>query len=566
MKRVLYITLILLLAVSCQQNPSEENKSPESKKSAFESAEKPFLWENANIYFMMTDRFSNGNKENDITLNRTKETAKLRGFMGGDIKGITQKINEGYFDKLGINTIWFTPVVEQISEIVDEGTGATYGFHGYWAKDWTTLDPNFGTLEELAELVETAHAHDIRILLDVVINHTGPVTDKDPVWPSDWVREKPKCDYKTLETSVSCALTDNLPDIRTESNKEVELPEFLKAKWESEGRLEQEIQELDEFFARTGYPRAPRFYIIKWLTDYIRMLGVDGFRVDTVKHTEASIWAELYAEAVKAFEDWKSEHPEAVMDNNEFYMVGEVYGYSISKMRIYDYDGDQEVDFFANGFWSLINFEFKSDAQKSYEEIFSKYSNILQDGLKGKSVVNYLTSHDDSTPFDKFRERPMESGTKLLLTPGASQVYYGDETQRSLDIQGTEGDATLRSFMNWGELETNKKKNGFETQAVLEHWQKLGRFRRDHVSVGAGIHEMVSESPYLFKRTFDNGSISDQVMVGLGLNSGQKIVDVSAAFENGAEIIDYYSGATSLVKMGRVSIDSKFGILLLAEK
>jgi alpha-amylase len=102
----------------------------------------------------MTDRFNNGDKSNDLNYDRTKTAGKLRGFEGGDIKGISKKIDEGYFDKLGINAIWFTPIVEQIHDAVDEGTGLSYGFHGYWTRDWTALDPNFGTKEDLANLVQ----------------------------------------------------------------------------------------------------------------------------------------------------------------------------------------------------------------------------------------------------------------------------------------------------------------------------------------------------------------------------------------------------------------------------
>lgn len=169
------LALSLLIALSMASCLTKETKTAEKQEKA------PFVWENANVYFLLTDRFNNGNKGNDINFNRTKKTGLLRGFMGGDLKGITQKIEEGYFTDLGINAIWFSPVVEQIHGSVDEGTGATYGFHGYWAKDWTSLEPNFGTEEELSELVQTAHKHGIRIVLDVVINHTGPVTDQDPV-------------------------------------------------------------------------------------------------------------------------------------------------------------------------------------------------------------------------------------------------------------------------------------------------------------------------------------------------------------------------------------------------
>lgn len=555
MKKLIFIILSILVFSNCNQNTKNEVSEKESGIT-------PFLWENANIYFLLTDRFNNGNQGNDVNFDRTKETAVLRGFEGGDIQGITNKIEDGYFTDLGITAIWFTPVVEQIHGNVDEGSGSTYGYHGYWTKDWTALDPNFGNEADLADLVETAHAHGIRIVLDVVINHTGPVTTIDKVWPGDWVRTDPQCTYQGYESTVECTLVENLPDIKTENDEEVELPQFLLDKWEKEGRLEKELKELDEFFARTGYPRAPRFYIVKWITDYIKKYGVDGFRVDTVKHTEASIWAELYAEAVYAFKLWKSTHSAHVLDDNEFYMVGEVYGYNISSERQYDY-GDEKVDFFSNGFNSLINFEFKSDANDGYETIFSKYDTLLHGGLKGKSIVNYLSSHDDGGPYDQLREKPIEAGTKLLLTPGATQVYYGDETSRSLVIEGTEGDATLRSFMNWDELESGASRGGYQIKDVLAHWQKLGRFRSDHPAVGAGRHQMKSETPYLFTRTLEKGNFIDLVLVGLDLEKDEKSIDVSGVFKNGTELKDYYSGQTISVSDGKAVINSPFDIVLL---
>ena len=516
------------------------------------------------MYFMMTDRFNNGNRKNDVNFGRTAPTAKLRGFMGGDIQGITKKIEDGYFDKLGITAIWFTPIMEQVHGFVDEGTGATYGFHGYWTKDWTCLDPNFGTASDLAELVEKAHRHGIRIVLDVVINHTGPVAKQDPVWPSGWVRTAPKCVYEGYASTVNCTLVENLPDIKTESDQPVDLPPFLVAKWKKEGRLEQEVAELDAFFKRTGYPRAPRFYIIKWLTDYIRKYGVDGYRCDTAKHIEESVWSELRKEADIAFRDWKNAHPGKVLDNNEFYMVGEVSGYNISSGRFYDF-GDRKVDFYNYGFNSLINFEFKGDKENNLEAFFSKYASMLHGPLKGKGVLNYVSSHDDGGPYDKQRTKPIESGTRLLLCPGSAQIYYGDETARPLDIPGTEGDATLRSFMNWDELAANATRNGFQVKDVLAHWQKLGRFRKAHPAVGAGQHTMLSEKPYVFKREFRSSGYTDAVVVGLDLPKGNKVVDVHGVFPDGTQVTDYYSGKKLVVAGGKVAADSEFGIVLLGK-
>ena len=559
MQKMLIALAISALFFACKdakKEPVMETSAQLEIKPEIEK-EVPFVWEAANVYFLLTDRFNNGNPENDVNFDRTNPTGPLRGFMGGDLQGITKKIEAGYFKDLGINAIWFTPVVEQIHGDTDESTGSTYGYHGYWAKDWTVLDPNFGSKKDLEQLVKTAHANGIRILMDVVLNHTGPVTPKDPVWPSEWVRTGPTCDFETYETTTACTLVDNLPDINTESDEAVKLPDALLAKWKEEGRLSNELDELQLFFERTGYPRAPRFYIIKWLTDYINDLGIDGFRVDTVKHVNENAWAELYKEAAYAFEAWKKKNPDKVLDDQPFYMVGEVYNYGISSGRSYDF-GDREVDYYDHGFKSLINFELKQDAHKDYETIFKKYSRLLHTKLKGKSVLNYLSSHDDNSPFDKERKQPYRAGTVLLLTPGASQVYYGDETARSLIIDGTVGDATLRSFMNWEELDSLP-----DTKKIHEHWQKLGKFRRDHPAIGAGKHKRLGKRPYVFSRTYVDGDFKDKVVVGLELPKGKKSLWVKGFFGDGTKLLDTYSGAEVEVKNGKVLLDNDFDIALL---
>lgn len=522
----------------------------------------PFFWQNATVYFLLTDRFQNGNLDNDTTFNRYEATAPLRGFMGGDLAGITQKIADGYFDQLGVQAIWFTPVVEQIHAAVDEGTGNSYGYHGYWAKDWTRLDPNFGTEAELTTLVETAHQHGIRIVLDAVVNHTGPATSLDPFW-TDWARKGPICTYKDYASTTACSLVENLPDILTESDKPVELPPFLLEKWRQEGRLEQEILELDAFFTRTGYPRAPRFYIIKWLTDYIRQFGIDGYRCDTAKHLGENVWDEFRQESELAFREWKRGHPQQRLDNTPFYMVGEVYNYHISSGKWYDF-GDKKVDYFAHGFDALLNFDLKKQAQnRSYESIFSQYDYLLHTELVGKSVLNYMSSHDDSAPFDPARTRALEAGTALLLCPGAAQIYYGDETARPLQIPDTKGDATLRSFMNWDALAQNTVQHGVPTQALLAHWQKLGQFRRAHPAVGMGRHKMLTATPYSFKRVYQSDGYTDSVVVGLGQPLGKKSLDVRGVFTDGTVLQDYYSGQKVTVQRGQVSFDSSWDIVLL---
>ncbi|HZJ18952.1 MAG TPA: alpha-amylase family glycosyl hydrolase [Pricia sp.] len=564
MKKMLSAIVLLTFFVSCKQAKTDTIESatfihdsiPESPAKA------PFAWEGANIYFLLTDRFNNGDTLNDVNFERTEPTGPLRGFMGGDIAGITEKIEQGYFSDLGVNAIWFTPIVEQIHGSTDEETGNTYGYHGYWTKDWTVLDPNFGTKKDLEKLVETAHKYGIRILMDVVLNHTGPVTEKDPVWPEEWVRTDPTCTYTDYQSTTQCTLVANLPDIHTESDKAVELPDALLAKWKAEGRLSQELDELQLFFERTGYPRAPRYYIIKWLTDYVNALGIDGFRVDTVKHVNENAWTELHKEASHAFANWKKMHPDEVLDDIPFYMVGEVYGYGISGGREYDFK-DKKVDYFNHGFKSLINFELKTDALQDYETIFTKYSDILHTTLNGKSVLNYLTSHDDDHPYDRERNNSVKAANILLLTPGASQIYYGDETARDLSMEGSEdnpiiGDAALRSFMNWNEIDTIP-----QTQKVLEHWRKLGKFRHDHLAVGAGKHLRLAKDPYVFSRTYVDGDFKDKVVVGLDLPKGKKSLWVKGFFGDGTRLHDTYSDTVVTVANGKVIFDNEYEIALL---
>lgn len=527
---------------------------------------KPFVWENATVYFLLTDRFNNGNPANDKAYGRKDDAAKLRGFMGGDIAGITAKIKDGYFSNLGVNAIWLTPVIENIHGSTDEGTGKSYGFHGYWAKDFTALDAAFGTEDELRTLVDTAHAKGIRIIFDVVLNHTGPVTAQDPVWPETWVRTGPKCTYKDARTTMDCTLVENLPDILTGSNQNVELPPQLVAKWKKEGRYEREVKELDDFFKRTGYPRAPRYYLMKWHSDWVRKFGIDGFRADTVKHTEPGIWKELKKEASLAYEDWKRANPAKRLGDLPFFMTSEVYGYEIKHARKYDLGGGMVVDYLAQGFDSMINFSLRSDAKQGYEKVFSDYSNILHGDMKGFSVLNYISSHDDGSPFDPLRERPLEAANKLLLAPGSAQIYYGDETARLLKVEGAEGDATLRSFMNWDELKNNAQRGAYRVADIHDHWARLGRFRAAHPAVGAGVHQMLAQSPYTFKRTWEKNGVSDRVVVALDLPAGKPTaISVRGVFNDGQTVRDWYTGKSATVKDGKVQFELAAPVALIAQ-
>jgi alpha-amylase len=545
------------LAACPSGSPGRDVRSPDL--GAAKASGPTAFWNGATVYFLLTDRFQNGDSTNDGALGRAHDGAVLRNFEGGDFAGVRRRIEEGYFDSLGVSAIWLTPFVEQIHGSVDEGTGKTYGYHGYWTRDWTAVDPAFGGRDELHALVDAAHRHGIRVLMDAVVNHTGPVTPQDPQWPGAWVRTAPQCRYKDYASTVDCTLVATLPDVRTDGEDAVELPPALVEKWRREARLAREVAGLDVFFRRTGYPRAPQYYIIKWLTDWVREFGFDGYRVDTAKHFEETVSSVLKREADVAFADWKRAHPDQVLDSLPFYMVGEVYGWAPAQGREYDF-GDRRVDYFLHGYDALINFAFKSEAAGALDRLYSGYSETLQTGaLRGVAILNYVSSHDDGAPYDPDRTDPLGAGTRLLLAPGGAQIYYGDELARPLRVVGAEGDANLRSLMNWTDLE-----RGGATAEVLKHWRKLGRFRRAHPAVGAGVHRTLQASPLIFSRTLEAEGISDRVLVAMDQGEGAKTIPVFGLFPDGTELRDGYSGVAGRVEGGRIPLDTPYGLVLLS--
>ncbi|GJM61872.1 starch-binding protein [Persicobacter diffluens] len=501
----------------------------------------PFSWDNATVYFMLTDRFNNGNTGNDYSYGRQRNSQNGElDWQGGDIAGVTQKINEGYFDDLGVSAIWITAPYEQMHGSI--GAENAWAYHGYWTKDWRQMDANMGTREEFRQFVDAAHDHGIRVVMDIVLNHSGYPTGQDAGWPSSWVRS----DCEGGDATIYCPLA-GLPDMRTNlTSGYVDLPGWLVSKWEYEGIKDQELASLNDFFNRTGYPRVPRYYLIKWLVDWVREFGIDGFRVDTAKHVEVDVWRALKEQCVQALREWKQNNPGKKPDDLDFWMTGEVFGQSV-------YDGKNY--YFSNGFDNVINFAFKTDLDgKSQEQIFSDYANRVNNDA-GFNILSYIASHDVS-PYN--RDNLFYAGTTLMLAPGGVQIYYGDESARPFFSPQTYGDAGYRSFMNWNDIAHTKY-----NMDMLNHWQKLGRFRREHLSVGAGSHEKLSDQPYIFRRS----TSGDKTMVVMGIeeNANPYTLNVRGTWEDGTLLKDYFSGATATVNGGNATFQTSYGMLLIGQ-
>jgi alpha-amylase len=269
----------------------------------------------------------------------------------------------------------------------------------------------------------------------------------------------------------------------------------------------------------------------------------------------------MAAEGARALEAWRTTHPDRAMGDLPFWMMGEVYGYGASGGRDFDF-GDRTVDYFDFGYDALINFGFKTEARggvEALEAVYARYAELLNGGeLEGVSIVNYIASHDDGSPLDRDRDEPFFTSAKLMLAPGAAQIYYGDETLRPLRIEGAEGDANLRSFMNWEALESDDFAAG-----VLQHWQALAAFRARHPAVGAGEHRMIRAEPYVFSRVLEWEEGRDAIVAGVGLPLGEKVIPVGGVFRDGTTVVDAWSGQTALVRDGVVLLDTTGEVVLL---
>ena len=114
--------------------------------------------------------------------------------------------------------------------------------------------------------------------------------------------------------------------------------------------------------------------------------------------------------------------------------------------------------------------------------------------------------------------------------------------------------------MNWQDLE-----RGGPTAEILDHWQKLGRFRRTHPAVGAGTHRRLQADPYIFSRTLETDDLVDRVLVAMDQGEGSKTIPVFGLFPDGTEMVDAYSGATGTVVDGRIALSSAYGLVLLGK-
>lgn len=550
------------------------------------------FWDNASVYFVLTDRFYNGDTNNDTSYGRVKgvynTNADATKYYGGDIKGLTAKLD--YLAETGINAIWFTAPYEQIHGT----TGTSYPYHGYWALDWTQMDANIGTVEEFRTFVDTAHSKGIRVIMDVVMNHPGYTTVEDltnlvasgtgdlfdsatdPIkytscelhnwWGIDWLRAGlcPHYTNGTGDLKGSCG--GSLPDFITESGKGVSLSPMFTRKLADTVHYPREgyqVTTLTNSDSEAGNYRV-RDYLIKWLSDWVREFGIDGFRCDTAKHVEKNAWYQLKVACTAALREWKTANPTKKVDNSDFWMTGEVYGHGVEK-----------DDYFTTaGFNSLINFTFKDNfGDSSSGNYLGAMSNIDGDYTNYAAKINsdpdfnvltYISSHDTTLCYSYYAKsvaNQKAAGSLLGFCPGAIQIYYGDECGRKVS-SSSDAEQQTRSQMPWDEDGYRSAQLGYDFDSDIHaHWSKVLNFRKNHVAVGAGAHAKIADAPYTFSRIKG----SDKVIAVIGASAGEVEIDVSSVFANGTVLHDAYGDATATVADGKVTFTADSNGVVLVE-
>jgi glycosidase len=474
-------------------------------------------WHDAIMYFVMVDRFYDGDPSNNATVPGVELPGQ---YQGGDFKGVQDKIDDGYFDQLGINTLWITSPLDNADNSNPGADGHNYsGYHGYWPKDETIVESHFGSETDLKAMVASAHAHHIQVLIDYVMNHvhdTSPVYAQHPdwFWPDDnghggncvcgagcsWDTDRTRCWFDTF-----------LPDFNFQVDD--------ARRWSVENAV-----------------------------SWAKRIGIDGFRLDAVKHIETSWLTDLRARI----------DPEVGWDQH-FYMVGETFDGNRDLIKSYVDPNtmlDGQFDFPLRGavlgtllhrsgsMSDLSNFVGSNDGYYGPGSVMSTFlgnhdvpraiEHALDtplfdpwDGGKSDAWTNQPTLPDSANPF----QRLAVAYTFLLTSPGIPMLYYGDE----YGMPGA-GDPDNRHFMQW---------SGYTQNQSWLHDQiaKLTHVRAQHAATRRGTRTTlgVTTDTWVYKMS----AAGDTVYVAL--NRGDSPQDASGL--PAGHYVDLISGATVSVPL-----------------
>lgn len=457
-----------------------------------------FDFDESRIYFVLTDRFKDGDETNNFGVDKTHPEA----YHGGDFQGLLDKLD--YIEDLGVNTLWITPIVDNVdfNKGIDFG-GTQYGYHGYWAKDFAKLDEHLGDLDTFKQLIDEAHDRGIKIMVDVVLNHPG-------------YGMKPGDQYPGVTQADKGRFADMLRTDGLSSNTDA---------------IKGELAGLPDFLTENPQVRSQ---VIRWQTDWLERAKtdrgdtIDYFRVDTVKHVEDTTW--------KAFKN------ELTRIDPDFKLIGEYFGATV------DSDGGTlqsgQMD-------SLLDFGFKGQAKAFVEGNVEAADAYLADRaakLDNTRVMGqFLSSHDEDGFLSEYvggdKAKLMAAAAMQITAKGQPVVYYGEELGRSGKNGGKFENGEFsqnRGDMPWDKVESESK--------LLAHYQKLLGIRADYsklYSKGERVSlEASNDKGYM---AFLNRYEGEQLVTAIGVKTAAQEVTLDVPFAAGSSVKDLYGGKTYAV-------------------
>lgn len=463
---------LVLAAPACARQDAEEAARPSNAQIlASQPDRRP---EDEIIYFVLPDRFENGDTSNDTggieggRLDHGFDPTHTGFYHGGDLQGLTQRLD--YIEGLGATAIWLTPIFQ--NKAVQGGPGwESAGYHGYWITDFLGVDQHLGGREAFATFVDAAQARGMRVYMDIITNHTADVAYyrecHDPEFEG-YIDPQGDCPYRSKGdypwttrggpdgTPINEGFLGDDPQNLTEENyanltnpnwaytvvidedeANVRNPEWLndplmyhnrgESFWFGESSLYGDFAGLDDL--NTEHPQVVSGMIDiykQWITDF----GVDGFRIDTVKHVRPEFWAEFNPAMV--------EHA-ASLGIPHFHVFGEIYEFDAGRLGAHTVESHlpSTLDFAFQGAAQAVvaNGAASSELSRLYE-----FDPSYAEGFETARINPTFLGNHDMGRFSMFLRQAnpdmsdeealarMELAHALMLfTRGVPTIYYGDE-------------------------------------------------------------------------------------------------------------------------------------------
>jgi glycosidase len=486
----------------------------------------------------MTDRFANGNWANDegrLVGGRlvTGYDPTDKGFYhGGDLRGLIDRLD--YVQGLGATAIWMTPSFKN-RPVQGKGADVSAGYHGYWITDFTQIDPHIGTNAELRELVDKAHAREIKVFFDIITNHTADVID----YAEKQYAYRPKNTYPYVDAhgrefdDRDFAGRDNFPELtevlfpytptfRSHDDATVKVPAWLNdptmyhnrgdSTFVGESSEYGDFAGLDDLF--TERPEVVDGMIDIYRT-WVKQAGIDGFRIDTVRHVNMQFW-QRFAPELTGYA--------ARIGNVDFFMFGEVFDADPALTSRYSTEGGLQATLDFPFQEVALGFASGSQPTDQLRELFSKDDLYTDTDSNAYSLPTFVGNHDmgrigyfvrrdngDASDAELVR-RVLLAHELLYFSRGMPVIYYGDE--QGFAGKGGDKDARQSMFASrtqsylsddlLGSNSTHAQDNYDTTHPIYRQLAALAALTKQHPTLrdGAQVHRLSSGSAgvYAFSR------------------------------------------------------------------